>query len=185
MTKLVVLIGFCVAFAAGMTVGMKRGQVRLQAAAPTTMPTSRPSHRGGGFLPSALNLTQDQQEKLSKIWSETARGGRSMQEDRRRQLRQRRDETIASLIPPQDQAKYEHAIKDYTDQAAALDKEMRDRFKKAIEDTKALLTPEQRPKYEEFLKEYLNRHPLGGPGGPAGHERGHDRETTRRSDPAH
>src|SRR6185437_11592650 len=110
MTKLVVLIGFCVAFAAGMTVGMKRGRVTQPAAPavmPATMPTSRPSHRGGGFLPSALNLTQDQQEKLSKIWSETARGGRSMQEDRRRQLRQKRDETIASLIPPADQAKYE------------------------------------------------------------------------------
>ncbi len=176
MTKLVVFIGFCVAFAAGMTVRLSVDR-QVQASIPTTMPTSRPSHRGGGILPAELNLTQDQQEKLSKIWSETAHNSRSEQEDRRRQLRAKRDEAIASLIQPADKEKYEQAQKDFTDQATALDKEMRDRFKNAVEETKALLTPEQRTKYEEFL----SRHPLGGPGGPSQHERGRDRDTTRQS----
>ncbi len=65
MTKLVVFIGFCVAFAAGMTVRMSLDR-QVQATVPTTMPTSRPSHRGGGVLPSELNLTQDQQEKVEQ-----------------------------------------------------------------------------------------------------------------------
>ncbi len=190
MTKLVVLIGFCVAFAAGLTVGMSR-HGGPQASSPATQLTSRPSHRG--FLPSELNLSADQQEQLSKIWSETARGGRGEQDDRRRQLRQKRDETIASLIRPEDKDKYEQAIKDYGDQTSAMDREMRDRFKKAVEATKQLLTPEQRTKYEEIL----SRHSFGQPGGSPGRGRGdsnrndggrgdvRDREsTTRRSEPA-
>ena len=180
MTKLVVLIGFGVAFAAGLTVGTSRVRQRQQMeAGASATPSTRPSHRG--FLPSELNLTQEQQEQLSKIWSEAARGGRSEQDDRRKQLRQKRDETIASLIRPEDKEKYEQTLKDYADQATAIDREMRDRFKKSVEETKQILTPEQRTKYEEIL----SRHPFGGPGGPSARERGgHDHETTRRGDPA-
>ena len=199
MTKLVVLIGFCVAFAAGLTVGVSHErQLQRAASVATTMPTTRPNHRGG-FLPSELNLTPQQQEAFSKIWSDTARGGRSEQDERRHQLLQTRDETIASLISPDIKEKYEQALKDYTDQMAAMDKEMRDRFKKAVDETNALLTPEQRTKYEEIL----SRHPFAGPNGPGGpfgrgrggngphdgqHDGSHDgkpdHDTTRRSDPA-
>lgn len=178
MTKLVVLIGFCVAFAAGLTVGMSRA--RVHETGTNAPPTSRPSR--GGYLTAELKLTLDQQEKLSKIWSETAKGGRGESEDRRRQLRQKRDETIAALIRPEDKEKYEQAIKDYSDQTSAMETAMRDRFKKAVDDTNAMLTPEQRVKYAEIL----SRHTPGGPGGPGRGrgERGGDRETTRRFEPA-
>src|ERR1043165_1873336 len=105
MTKLVVFIGFCIAFVAGLTVGVQRQRsMEPGVAAP---PTTHPAHRG--FLPSELNLTPQQQEQMSKIWSD-AHGGRGETDDRRRELREKRDNEIAALIPSQDKPKYEKAL---------------------------------------------------------------------------
>src|SRR3954449_12005795 len=113
MTKLVVIVGFCVAFAAGLTVGMSR--VRPVAdwnLTPATMPASRPSHHGS-FL-SELNVTPEQREQLDKIW-DFARNGRSDQDKQRQALREKRDATISSLIPAENREKYDKAISDYHD----------------------------------------------------------------------
>jgi Spy/CpxP family protein refolding chaperone len=178
MTKLVVLIGFCVAFAAGLTVGISRGRMQHQQSNVNAPPTTHPSHRG--FLTAELNLTPEQQTQLSTIWSDVAHGGRNEQDKQRQQLREQRDAEILALIPAQDKEKYEKAVSDYREQTSAMDREMRARFQDAVEKTKGILTPEQRAKYEEIL----SRHQFGGPGGPGRGERGRDRETTRRSAPA-
>src|ERR1044072_4686564 len=104
MTKFVVILGFLIAFAAGLVVGIESRQ--SNAAAPTTRPSR------AGWLAGELNLTTQQQEQLSKIWSETARRGRSPeQEDRRHQLRKERDESIAALVAPQDKTRFEQIMK--------------------------------------------------------------------------
>jgi Spy/CpxP family protein refolding chaperone len=186
MTKLVVIVGFCVAFAAGLTVGMSRVRpVASENLPPATMPTSRPSHHGP-FL-SELNVTPQQREKLDKIW-QFAHSGRSEQDKQRQALRERRDATITSLIPAENREKYDKAISDYHEGLTEMDRTMRERVKNAIEDTKQILTPEQRAKYEEIL----SRHPIGAPGGPGGppfgrgrgDSRGDHDSTTRRSEPA-
>src|SRR5687767_8388038 len=100
MTKVVVIIGFCVAFAAGLTVGLSRRADVEQVNVPAA-PTSRPSHRGSSFLASELNLSPQQQEKLKEIW-EPSRGGRGEHEKRRSELRDQRDAAIEALIPAQD-----------------------------------------------------------------------------------
>src|SRR5689334_17328190 len=105
MTKLVVIVGFCVAFAAGLTVGMSRARQEGGNLPPASMPTSHP-HRG--FL-SELNVTPEQHEKLDKIW-EFARTGRGEQDRQRQVLREKRDAAIQSLIPAQDREKYEKAL---------------------------------------------------------------------------
>jgi Spy/CpxP family protein refolding chaperone len=170
MTRLVVIIGFCVAFAAGLTVGLaKRGNVE-QSTAPAA-PTSRSSHRGSSFLASELSLTPDQQEQLKKIW-EPSRGGRDEHERRRRELREKRDGAVEALIRDEDKAKFQQAMDDYRKGQEALDREMREGFRSKVEATKKILTPEQTVKYEEFLSR---------------RDWGRDRErptTTRRSEPA-
>ena len=182
MTKLVVIIGFCIAFAAGLTVGMSRSRpIANEGTPPTSLPTSRPSHRG--FFLSELNVTPEQHEQLNKIW-DFAHTGRGEQDKQRQALREKRDTTIQSLIPAENREKFDKAMSDYREGLAEMDRAMRERVNKAVEETKAILTPEQRTKFEEILK----RHPMGGPGGPPfGRGRGdgrNDRSTTRRSEPA-
>lgn len=203
MTKLVVALGFCVAFAAGLMVGMQqanRTQVASNAGVspPTTMQGQRPG-RGRdskNWLPSELNLTQQQQDAMNKIWSEVAQRGRNDQEDRRRQLRRDRDEAMAALIRPEDYGQLDQIIRTYAEQLAAIDAEQKASFDAAVQKTKQVLTPAQQTKYEELLKRHQFPGPWrggGGPGGPRGFggpsDGGRDRQNrehdqTRRSDDA-
>jgi Spy/CpxP family protein refolding chaperone len=145
MAKLLLIIGFAMAFGAGVLIGPKLWH--QAAAAPTTRPT-----RQGGWLTTELNLTPDQQEQMKKIWSETAHRGNREQEDRRRQFRKDRDDAIAALISPADREKYDQVLKTYAERNAAMDREWRNSYLAAVERTKQILTSEQRNKYEELLK---------------------------------
>ena len=183
MTKVVVIIGFFVSFAAGLIVGLESRQASV--ASTTTPPTTGPSHRGGpggpGQLAAELGLSPDQQEKMKQIWSDVARHGRGENEDRRRQLRSERDDAIAALIPTGDKDKFEQIKKNYSDQMSAMDKEMRARFDKAVAATIEILNPDQQTRY----KEILSRHQFdrGGPGGRGGPDRNRaDSQTTRRGE---
>jgi Spy/CpxP family protein refolding chaperone len=163
MTRLVVIFGFAVAFAAGLVVGMESRQRGL-AASPTTHPS-----RHSGFLTAELNLTPQQEEQIHKIWSETAQRGRSPeQEDRRKKLREQRDAAITALISPQDKPRYDQILKDYSDQVAAMNHEIEAAFASSVERTKQVLTPAQQAKYDELRE----RHQWGR----------HGREQNRRAD---
>lgn len=149
MTRIVVLAGFLIAFAAGLVVGLRvdRGEAR---------PTTRQSWRG--WLAAELKLNTSQQEELNKIWSDTAqRGGHDLTE-RRRQLSRQRDEAIAALVRPEDKPRYQAALKEHADKTAELDRQWRERFQNSIQRTKEILTPEQRAKYEEMLKKWERDH---------------------------
>ncbi len=145
MTRLLLIIGFAFSFGAGVLLSP-----RLMHSAQVT-PATQPSRRES-WLTTELNLTVQQQEQIKKIWSETAHRGGREQEDRRLQIRKDRDDAIAALIQPQDKEKFDLALKTYTDQQAAMDKEWRASFEKAEEKTKQILNPDQRKKYEEMLK---------------------------------
>ena len=175
-TKLLILVGFVLAFAAGMVVGAGRRDVTTSSAAspngnaPTTNPSTRPS-RHRGFLAAELNLTPEQQEQMNQIWSETARRGGRERDDERRQLRKEREDAIAALIRAEDRAKYDQVLSSYTQQMESLDGQQRANFQAAVERTKQLLTPEQRTKYEALLSRNQwggQRGPGGPPGGPGG-----------------
>jgi Spy/CpxP family protein refolding chaperone len=148
MTKLVVILGFLIAFTAGWVVGT---EMRTSTLAASATPTTHPSGHTGGWLTNELSLNPQQAESINKIWSETARRGRGEMEDRRRQFRQDRDASIAGLVSSQDKDKLDAIQKNYTDQIAALDKETKDSFAKAVEQTKEILTPQQRTQYEVLL----------------------------------
>jgi Spy/CpxP family protein refolding chaperone len=166
MTKLVVIFGFLVAFAAGVIVGSSRQQLQQQqvttSAAQTTAPATRPNRESE--LNALLNLRPEQQQALKKIWSEIADRGRKEHDERRRELRRQRDEKIAALFSPADKAKFDQVHKDYEAQTQALEREMRSAFQRSVEQTKEVLDPDQRTKYEEWLrKRQWDRGPRGGP----------------------
>ncbi len=153
MTKLVVTLGFLVAFAAGLAVGVSVQQRRLAAgAAPTTRPAGR-----AGWLVRELDLTPQQADQMRQIWSQVIRHGGREHESQRQQIRIEREKGIEALIPWQSKAKYDEIQKRYSDEMAALNRESQASFQAAVEKTKAILTPEQRKKYEDFL----SRHQFG------------------------
>jgi Spy/CpxP family protein refolding chaperone len=176
-TKLLILAGFLVAFAAGLVVGVQNRQIAAlngpgsagSPAVPTTGPATRPNHHRGGMLTEALGLSPDQQNQLNAIWSEIASQGRE-RDDARRQARKERDDAIVALIRSEDQPKYQQILETFTQRQQAIDEQWRSAYQSAVERTKALLTPDQRTKYEELLKR--NQWDRGDRGGPRGGERG-------------
>ncbi len=148
MTRLLVTIGFLIAFAAGLVVSP---ELRHKTQA---VPTSRPS-RHTGWLTTELNLTPQQQEQLREIWSQPPPdSGRQRGEDRKWQYLRERNDAIAGLIRPEDKPRYEAIIKDFEAKNEVLEREMRAGFQAAVDRTKQILTPEQRAKYEELLQRH-------------------------------
>jgi Spy/CpxP family protein refolding chaperone len=169
MTKAVVLVGFLVAFAAGLTVGIKWHR--------PAQPADTQPARLGGWFSRELSLTAQQQKQMDKIWRETAWGGGRAREDKRRRLFKERDEAVTGLIREEDKPRYEQIQKDFQEQMAALDAEWRGSYRKAVEETKKILTPEQQAKYEKLLEQRPWER------GPHDRRRGdRDRETGRRPD---
>jgi Spy/CpxP family protein refolding chaperone len=154
MTRVVVIIGFLVAFAAGFVIGTGRlGSRSPDGTAGGAGSTTRPSGRDRGWMERELNLNSEQKEQMRAIWADFARGGPREHEDKRRQLRRQRDEEIAALVRPENMAEYDQIQNRYDEAVAALDKEMRRKFEERVKQTKEILNPEQREKYEKIFKD--------------------------------
>jgi len=168
-TRIIVIIGFLVAFGAGAVVGI---QIRPQPVAATIQ--QQPEQRS--WLRTELGLTPEQNDKMKSIWEGLHASGRGY-EERRRHLRDERDEAIAALLAPSVMGDYDRILADFSNKLAAMAQERDKAFSEAVEKTKAILTPEQRVKYEEFLK---RREPDRGDRGPRGAGRRSDsRPVTR------
>ncbi len=185
MTRLVVIIGFVVSFAAGLAVGHRW----LHREPP------KPDRPGpGGWLAAELKLTPEQSRQLDEIWSETARRGGPDRDERRGRLYRERDEAIVALIRPEDRPKYEAIQKEHAEQVETLGQEWRKSFDTAVARTKEILTPEQRVRYEALMSRHegprdghdsrggrdwrRGSRPADGPG------RGHTRSGSRPGAPA-
>jgi Spy/CpxP family protein refolding chaperone len=151
MTKLIVVTGFMIAFAAGMVIGVGMRQPIQPGAHVAEAPTTRPRDPGS-YLRSQLGLTPEQQTKMKEIWSATVGPDRGDSDELRRQYRKDRDDALAALLSTEQKEQFEQINKTYADRISSIDKERRSAFQQAVEQTKAILTPEQREKYEEILK---------------------------------
>lgn len=152
MTKLLVVIGFVVAFGAGW---MSANTWRP--AAPGS--NDRERREGGGrgsWLAQQLELSPEQQKQMDQIWSEV--GGRGRREDpsKRNELRKARDASIAALVRESDREAYDRIIADYNSRTEALEAEWKKTFQQAVEKTKEILTPAQRTKYEQLMSRWEN-----------------------------
>src|SRR5581483_603861 len=149
MVKFVVIFGFLVSFAAGFVVSREKRSAPADTGSARPPATTRAMGPGRGVLPSALNLTPDQQEKMRKIWGSGpphARGG----EDPRRTAHDERDAAIQAMLTPEQKIKYEEIQKQYQERIAALEQEFRDDFNRKVKETDEILTAEQSAKYHEF-----------------------------------
>jgi Spy/CpxP family protein refolding chaperone len=186
MVRFVVIFGFIVSFAAGLMVGMVSHSSPAEAGSSVVVsqpPATTRSFGGGkGVLPAALNLTPEQQEKMKKIWSSSPPHERGSS-DPRNQAREERDAAILALLNPQEKAKYDEIQKNFQDRMTALDRDFRDDFQRKVQETDAILTPEQSVKYQEFLSRHqpFDRGPRDRPdrGFHESNRRGEDRATSQ------
>jgi Spy/CpxP family protein refolding chaperone len=159
MAKFVVILGFILSFAAGMVIGSRGVLVSETTANPTPNPTtqhSRGERRGpSGYLTAELGLLPEQREQLDRIWSSLMRSNdREERDDLRRQYRRDRDEAIADLVPPERLGDYDRIIEQYQGRIEELERASRQAYESAVEQTKQILTPEQRARYEALLKRH-------------------------------
>ena len=150
MTKIVVIFGFLVAFAAGLVVGLERRPAPpAHATGPATTRASGPR----GFLPAALNLTPEQQAEMKKIWDDASGPGPAShdQREKRDKARKERDDQLMALLSPEQKTQYEEIQKSYREKNDAIDRDLRADFQRRVEETNKILTPEQQAKYQELL----------------------------------
>src|SRR3954471_8985610 len=132
MLKVVVILGFLVAFAAGFRVAVETRTVATTTPPPSTRPATT---QRSGFLRAALNLTPDQQEKMKKIWEAGMPNPRE-QRERRDKCRSDRDVAIQALLTPEQKANFEQIQKDYRTNVDAIDQEAKAEFQRKVEETK-------------------------------------------------
>lgn len=179
--KVVVIIGFVIAFSAGLVAGLRIQQPKV-IADPGTGKTEPPKPKS--WLARQLNLTPEQDEQVKKIWEAAMRSQPDRREDPR-QLFREREEAVAALIAPEDKPAYDKIMKEFSDKMSRSGRDREKAFEAAVAQTKAVLTAEQVNKYEELLKK---RGPgdghRGGRDGDRGRrgDRGPDRGSTRPSD---
>lgn len=166
MAKLVVILGFCVSFAAGLVIGWRvrtvepiaNGAATPDGAGPhaATQPSGNGSSRRGstGWWQAELGLTADQRTKMDQIWSSMAQKGRTERDERRREYRRERENAIGDLVPASLLGEYDRIIDAYNERIAGLERESRDAYEAAVEQTKQILNGEQRTRYEDLLKKY-------------------------------
>ena len=152
--KVIMIVAFLVTFAAGVAAGLAYGMTR-----------QHPHDRS--WLSSELNLTPEQRDKMSAIWTEVMHNSGEHGRERRQALQKQRDDAVRALLTEPQKAQYESVLQDYSKRAGELSKEREKLFQEAVERTKLILTDEQRKKYEELLKNRLERerHPAPPSGG--------------------
>lgn len=166
--KTLLLIAFVLSFAAGAVFGLaiRFNRVGASEQAAPAAPPSKPSERS--WLTEQLDLTPQQREQLSGIWSEiSSQSGRSYYE-RRRTLQRERDDAVLSLLTSEQRTERDRLFGEYEQRTEEMERERDRLFKDAVERTKAVLTESQRTKYEQLLKEReqqreRHRRPTTGP----------------------
>ena len=136
MTRLIVVTGFIIAFGAGLMLGRVWGVAHPGA-------QGSPHGHMDSWFAQQLDLTPDQQVKMKQVWSDVSHRGGPQQGQKRAQLRHDQEQSIATLIHPDDKAAYDKFVADFKDRLDALDSDNRRAFQQAVEKTKQILTPEQ------------------------------------------
>jgi hypothetical protein len=165
LTKLIVLAGFTVAFAAGLVTGYQQSPTqptaqRSTAAGPATNPMARgPSTRGGmrppppaSILARELNLDSSQRTQLEAIWREVALKGSREMEQQRREIRQKREDAVAALLEAEAAEQYRQILMTYEEEMNSLNNQWWDAYRNGVDKTKAILNPTQVERFDQILR---------------------------------
>ncbi len=146
MTKLRVIItmGFLVAFAAGLVAGLVRNnrsdaQLRQTNGPGATQPTTRRMS-----FAQAMGLTAEQDATVRQWREEAFREAMRDVEERRAAIRKQRDEAILPMLTAENRQVYETIMQQYTAAMSQVDRQRPGAFDRLDEKIKGILTDAQR-----------------------------------------
>jgi Spy/CpxP family protein refolding chaperone len=150
MTKLKVLAGIALllAYAAGIATGWAGYTLAGEAPPP---PRDR-----GSWLSHELGLSPEQKEHMERIWSREARG-----DDRSsvRDLYDARNNEVRAMLTEEQKVKFDAIYRAFEEKREAVFAERRARHQKSVEETMAILNPEQQAKYRTIVEDLEKRGP--------------------------
>ena len=152
-----IIIGFT--FALALAAGVAAGVLVTRYVGSFTTSTTTPS-TGSGIPanPSLddLQLTDSQRFRIQKIW-EGVKETSDQSYRAANQLQRNFDDKVQHLLTPDQMTQYREYYKEYQQQWFKLQNDRDGAVKKAIEETKTLLSDDQRQKYDVILKSRLGQ----------------------------
>jgi hypothetical protein len=103
-----------------------------------------------------LQLTDAQRARIQKIW-EGVKDASDQSYRQANQLQRQFDDKVQRLLTPEQMKQYQEYYKQYQQDFFKLQSERDAAVKKAIEETKTLLSDDQRQKYDVILKSRLGQ----------------------------
>jgi len=125
-----------------------------------------PGEIHGDGLSEQLGLSDAQAQQMRGIWETVRDQVRTSYQDAEK-LQRSRDEELVALLNQEQKAKFERISQAYSDRFQELRRKRDQSFAKAVEQTRGMLSAEQRAKYDELLRTHVRPDQLGGPVSPA------------------
>ena len=153
-TKLILTLVFVLTLSSGLVAGMLVSRVPAQSTAVVAAPRSP--------LAEALKLSDEQNEKMRKIWEGVRNNVDGCFTDAQT-IQKQRDDAVLALLTPEQKSKYAGYQQECADALNALRVKRDTMFQQAVAETKKILTDSQNNKYDEILQQRLGRGPAGAP----------------------
>ncbi|HEX4793778.1 MAG TPA: hypothetical protein VH370_08305 [Humisphaera sp.] len=149
--KLAIVLGFALMFIAGLAVGRSPADNRETPA----MSPQRPQH---SWLGNQLHLSAEQEKQMKAIWSSTA----VTRPDLPKQFHEcdkDRDQAILDLLTPEQRQQFDRIQLDHKDRVEQLNSERSQSMRDAEDQTRQILSEDQRKKYDDILKAHGHHGP--------------------------
>ncbi len=142
-------------FAIAIVTGIFVGRFLTLRADASVSPVAAP---GASGLAGQLQLSTEQSAKMRPIW-ETARDvAQECARDAER-IQQENDAALQALLTEPQRVRYEQISADHHSQIAEQDARRKDAFRKAVDQTRLILRPDQWQAYEQILKNQIGSIP--------------------------
>lgn len=148
MTKLKLLAGLalCLAYVAGIATGWAGFTLAGE--------KSPPPRDKGSWLSHELQLSPEQKTRMEAIWSKEAMGD---DRARVRELYEARNGEVRAILTEEQKKTFDEIYRASEARRDAVFEERRARHQKAVDETMAILTPEQQEKYKTILADLEKR----------------------------
>ena len=159
--RVVVMLVFLLVFGAGIGVGMVQSRIAASAApvGDAAGPTGKPPGRDrGDHIADELGLSSEQREQMHAIWSGAMHEARKAYDAGADRARADREARIRALVPADQLVAYDAVEADHDRAMAELRAERKRVVDRCIQQTRAMLSPEQAAKYAAILDRFDRHH---------------------------
>lgn len=141
MYKIHIIISFILIFFAGLAFGLVIGLSNKKASKRT-------------WLAQELDLNAEQERKIKEIWLGVVQKTGTTSDEEKLKIAAERDDKVRDILKPEQLLDYSRIQQEFAANIKNLASERKAAMSEAVEQTKKILTEEQRIKYETLLREH-------------------------------